>query len=98
MEQKLYIVTNNKVADKGKLARACATIGAMNPNETINLPTIVVKGDKIFHDLLTQVHNDGLLKGIHIDAGHSQVPVGTPLAFGVMSGSIDGLLKELKLL
>ena len=51
--KKLYIVVNNKVADKGKLARACATIGAHNPKETLSLPTIVVKGGDSFDKLLS---------------------------------------------
>ena len=97
--KKLYIVVNNKVADKGKLARACATIGAMNPYETINLSTIVVKGGDNFDDLLRFSKNMNILSGFHIDAGHTQVKAGTILSFGVMSGSqLDQELQELKLL
>lgn len=97
--KKLYIVTNNKAADKGKLARACATIGAMNPIETINNPTIVVKGGDVFDELLVQLGDDGLISGCHCDAGHTQVEAGTILAFGILSGSgVDKLLEKLKLL
>lgn len=97
--KKLYIVTNNKAADKGKLARACATIGACNPTTTLSLPTIVVKGGDEFDVLYESIKNAGILFGIHRDAGHTQVEFGTILAFGVMSGSeFDKDLERLKLL
>ena len=99
MMEKLYIVVNNKVADKGKLARACATIGACNPINTRLLPTIVVKGGDLFTELYVQLKDDKDLSGVHIDAGHTQVEHGTILAFGVKSGTAaDFILKDLKLL
>lgn len=94
---KLYIITNNKVADKGKLARACATIGAYSPKVTLLCPCIVVKGGDKFEELIKEYDSENRISGIHIDAGHTQVENGTVLAFGVITET-KSKLDELKLL
>ena len=90
INKKLYIIVNNKVADKGKIARACATIGQSNPNFG---KVIVLKGDDKYLELREKYQNE--ISGEHIDAGFTQVSFGTSLAFGIIKKNSENI--DLKL-
>ena len=94
-QEKLYIIVNNTIIDKGKVARVCATIGACNPMLTLANPCIIVKGGDDFLQLFGYYHNRGKVCGKHIDSGKTQVESGTLLGFGVIGS--DDKIKELKL-
>lgn len=89
----LYIITNNKVANKGKLARACATVGGYNGKRTLLSKVVVLKGGDEFYSLMKKYK----ISGVHIDAGCTQVKPFTVLAFGVYAEE-DETLRALKLL
>lgn len=90
---KIYVIVNNKVADKGKLSRCCFTIGQLAPHMRFS-KVVVLRGDSgydITLDLfktgearvLGLQHNYRYL-GEHKDAGLTQVLRGTSLAFGIV--------------
>jgi peptidyl-tRNA hydrolase len=91
--KKLYIIVNNKSkAEKGKIARACSTVGllfGLNNNTSdikfllSGMPTIVVKGEEFFDRYLEKYSKENKVFGIHCDAGKTQVKNGTILAFGI---------------
>ena len=83
--KKIYIFVNNKECSKGKLARACATIGQKAPHMRFS-KIIILKGGDNYLNLLDLAKKEKYVTkfiGEHIDAGLTQVEPGTSLAFGV---------------
>lgn len=83
---KMYIVVNNKEAKKGKLCRACVTVGMYNPTYKLSKVVVVKGGDK--YNELREKYKDKMC-GEHIDAGLTQVNTGTSLAFGLIDYDKD---------
>lgn len=89
-KKKLYIVVNSTVADKGKISRACATVGMYNCHMLFS-PVIVVRAyTEATYDMLKKTYK---ISGEHIDAGKTQVKPGTSLAFGVIVKGESNLSK-----
>ena len=90
-KNKLYIVVNNKKVDKGKIARACETVGQRNPHMLFS-KVIVVKGGDTYKQDKERYTRLGLkISGEHVDLGKTQCKRGTSLAYGVITNNNDNL-------